>query len=36
MSAKNIEAVGHYLLEKGESVEFTSNGQKYVLKIEVA
>ena len=36
ISTKNIEAVGHYLLEKGESVEFTSNGQKYVLKIEVA
>ena len=36
MSAKNIEAVGHYLLEKGEPVEFTSGGQKYVLKIEVA
>ena len=36
MSAKNIEAVGHYLLEKGESVEFTSGGQKYVLKVEVA
>ena len=36
LSLKNLEAVGHYLLEKGESVEFTSNGQKYVLKVEVA
>ena len=36
LSLKNLEAVGHYLLEKGESVEFTSDGQKYVLKVEVA
>jgi hypothetical protein len=36
LSLKNLEAVGHYLLEKGESIEFTSNGQKYVLKVEVA
>ena len=36
LSAKNLEAIGHYLLEKGKSVEFSSNGQKYVLKIEVA
>ena len=35
LSLKNLEAVGHYLLEKGESVEFTSGGQKYVLKVEV-
>ena len=35
LSLKNLEAVGHYLLDKGESVEFTSNGQKYVLKVEV-
>ncbi|NOJ67192.1 hypothetical protein [Acinetobacter indicus] len=33
---KNLEAIGHYLLDKGESVEFTSDGQKYVLKVEVA
>lgn len=36
LSAKNLEAIGHYLLGKGESVEFTSGGQKYVLKVEVA
>ena len=36
LSVKNLEAIGHYLLDKGESVEFTSGGQKYVLKIEVA
>lgn len=36
LSLKNLEAIGHYLLGKGESVEFTSNGQKYVLKVEVA
>ncbi|RSE25099.1 hypothetical protein [Acinetobacter johnsonii] len=36
LSAKHLEAIGHYLLDKGESVEFTSNGQNYVLKIEVA
>ena len=36
LSVKHLEAIGHYLLEKGESVEFTSGGQKYVLKIEVA
>ena len=36
LSLKNLEAVGHYLLDKGESVEFTSNGQKYVLKVEMA
>lgn len=36
LSLKNLEAVGHYLLDKGESVEFTSGGQKYVLKVEVA
>ena len=36
LSLKNLEAVGHYLLDKGESIEFTSGGQKYVLKIEVA
>ena len=35
MSAKNIEAMAHYLLAKNEVVEFTSNGQKYVLKGEV-
>ena len=35
LSLKNLEAVGHYLLDKGESVEFTSGGQKYVLKVEV-
>ena len=35
LNAKNLEAIGHYLLEKGESVEFTSGGQNYVLKIEV-
>ena len=36
LSVKNLEAIGHYLLDKGESVEFTSGGQKYVLKVEVA
>ena len=36
LSAKHLEAIGHYLLEKGESVEFTSGCQKYVLKVEVA
>ncbi|WP_347473256.1 hypothetical protein ABEF86_08275 [Acinetobacter thermotolerans] len=36
LSLKNLEAVGHYLLDKGESVEFTSGGKKYVLKVEVA
>lgn len=36
LSAKNLEAIGHYLLDKGESIEFTSGGQKYVLKVEVA
>ena len=36
MSVKSLEAIGHYLLGKGESVEFTSDGKKYVLKVEVA
>ena len=36
LSSKNLEAIGHYLLGKGESIEFTSGGQKYVLKVEVA
>ena len=36
LSVKNLEAIGRYLLDKGESVEFTSGGQKYVLKVEVA
>ena len=36
MNAKNLEAIGHYLLEKGEPVLFTSGGKKYVLKVEVA
>ena len=36
MSAKNIEAVGHYLLANNEVVEFTSGDQKYILKVEVA
>lgn len=36
MSAKNLEAIGHYLLSKEKSVEFTSGGQKYVLKVEKA
>lgn len=36
LSLKNLEAIGHYLLGKGESVEFTSGGKKYVLKVEVA
>ena len=35
LSLKNFEAIGHYLLDKGESVEFTSGGKKYVLKVEV-
>lgn len=34
LSVKNLEAIGHYLLGKGESIEFTSGGQKYVLKVE--
>lgn len=34
LSVKNLEAIGHYLLGKGESIEFTSDGQKYVLKVE--
>ena len=36
LSSKNLEAIGHYLLGKGEAVEFTSGGKKYVLKVEVA
>lgn len=36
LSAKNLEAIGHYLLAKSEVVEFTSGGQKYILKVEVA
>ena len=36
LSLKKLEAIGHYLLDKGESVEFTSGGKKYVLKVEVA
>ena len=36
LSLKNLEAIGHYLLDKGKSVEFTSGGKKYVLKVEVA
>ena len=36
MSVKSLEAIGYYLLGKGESVEFTSDGKKYVLKVEVA
>lgn len=36
LSVKNLEAIGRYLLDKGESVEFTSGGQTYVLKVEVA
>ena len=36
LSAKNLEAVGHYLLAKSEVVEFTSGGHKYILKVEVA
>lgn len=36
MSAKNLEAIGHYLLNKDKSVEFISGGKKYVLKVEVA
>ncbi len=35
LSLKNLEAIGHYLLGKGEAVEFTSGGKKYVLKVEV-
>lgn len=36
MSTKRLETIGHYLLDKGEAVEFTSGGKKYVLKVEVA
>ena len=36
LSAKNLEAIGHYLLGKGESIEFASAGKKYVLKVEMA
>ena len=35
LSSKNLEAIGHYLLDKGKSVEFTSGGKKYVLKVKV-
>ena len=35
MNAKNLEAIGHYLLNKGESIKFTSGGKKYVLKVEM-
>lgn len=35
LSLKNLESIGHYLLDKGEVVEFTSGGKKYVLKVEV-
>lgn len=34
LSTKNLKEVGHYLLTTGDSIEFTSNGKKYVLKIE--
>ena len=34
LSIKNLQEVGHYLLGKGESIEFTSGGKKYVLKVE--
>lgn len=36
LKPKNLQGVGIYLLEKNETVEFTSGGQKYVLKVEVA
>ncbi|WP_347460967.1 hypothetical protein ABEF79_05905 [Acinetobacter sp. ANC 7454] len=36
LSRKHLEAIGHYLLEKNETVTFTSGGKKYVLKIEEA
>lgn len=36
VGAKNLEAIGHYLLAKNEVIEFSSNGQKYILKVEVA
>ena len=36
MNKKNIEAIGHLLLSRNEVVEFTSDGKKYILKVEVA
>ena len=36
LGSKNLEAIGHYLLSKSEVVKFTSGGQKYILKVEVA
>ena len=36
LSAKHLEAIGHYLLANNEVVEFTSGGQKYILRVEVA
>lgn len=36
LSAKNLQGIGHYLLDRNEAVEFTSGGKKYVLKVEVA
>ena len=36
VNKKNLEVVGHHLLSRNETVEFTSNGRKYVLKVEVA
>lgn len=36
LSDKYLQEVGHYLLGNGESIEFTSCGKKYVLKVEEA
>lgn len=34
LSDKTLQDVGIYLLDSGRSIEFTSGGQTYVLKIE--
>lgn len=36
LSSKNLESIGHYLLNKNESIKFTSGGKNYVLKVEAA
>lgn len=36
LSDKTLQDVGLYLLDSGKSIEFTSGGQTYVLKIEAA
>lgn len=34
LTSERLQGIGHYLLEKNEQIEFTSNGKKYVLKVE--